>query len=274
MQIHYFTGDFSSIERALWDGDAVKAFFFVKDKQIILLEDSYFFLMASMRKLRMSIPLYYTTEFFRHLFYDKILEKGFLEGIIHFLVYRKPREHSLHKGELSYSFRAVPLDLFKIQGNYTVDIIKEIYLSTHLLDNIRVHSAENIYAKIYAQENDLDEVILLNSHKRIARCISGNLLFLTGKKLHLPKTSEGAYISPLMESFVTFVHRSDLATLSPAEMSAFESQTAEEILIISDEKGIYSINKIRNKNFNNTKFSSWISMWKEDLLLKQIGKIQ
>ena len=39
-----------------------------------------------------------------------------------------------------------------------------------------------------------------------------------------------------MENFVTFVHKNNLATIEEAELSAFESQKAEEILVISDEK--------------------------------------
>jgi branched-chain amino acid aminotransferase len=60
------------------------------------------------------------------------------------------------------------------------------------------------YGGIYAQENDLDDVILLNPNKRIARTTSGNLLFLEGDVIKVPKQTEGAYISPLMENFVTF----------------------------------------------------------------------
>jgi branched-chain amino acid aminotransferase len=50
-----------------------------------------------------------------------------------------------------------------------------------------------------------------------------------------------------MENFVTFVHKNNLATIEEAELSAFESQKAEEILVISDEKGIFTVSKIRNK---------------------------
>jgi branched-chain amino acid aminotransferase len=39
-------------------------------------------------------------------------------------------------------------------------LIKEINVNNNLLSNIRVHCPENIYGEIYAQENDLDDVIL------------------------------------------------------------------------------------------------------------------
>jgi branched-chain amino acid aminotransferase len=80
--------------------------------------------------------------------------------------------------------------------------------------------------------------------------------------IKIPKTTEGAYISPLLESFVTFVHKNNLAQIQESEMIAFESQKAEEILMISDLKGIFPVTKIRNKSFGNERFSEMVEKWK------------
>ena len=109
----------------------------------------------------------------------------------------------------------------------------------------------------------MDEVILLNPQKRIARAISGNILFLEGDTIRIPKQSEGAYISPLMENLITFIHKNKLAEIEQAEMSPFESQKADEILLVSDQKGLLSVSKIRNKIFGNQKFREIINLWKE-----------
>jgi len=143
-----------------------------------------------------------------------------------------------------------------------LDLIKEINVNNNLLSNIRVHCPENIYAEIYAQENDLDDVILLNPNKRIARSTKGNLLFMEGDVIKIPKQSEGAYISPLMENFVTYLHKNNLADIQEHEIIAFESQKAEEILLISDEKGLFSVKKIRNKTFGSDRFSELVGNWK------------
>ena len=153
-------------------------------------------------------------------------------------------------------------DVLAIQSDIEIDVIKEISVNTNLLSNIRVHSPENVYASIYANENDLDDVILLNPEKRIARTVLGNLLLLEENVIKVPKQTEGAYISPLMENFVTFVFKNNLATIEEAELSAFESQKAEEILMISDEKGVFSVTKIRNKEFDNQRFIAMIEAWR------------
>jgi len=254
---------FQPINRAFLLGDAVKVSFFVSNNQLIMAEECYFFLMASMRKMRMNIPLSYTLEFFQNLFEQKIIQKGITDGIIQVLVYRNTDDQMLEKSGVSFYFEVQEFeDILAVQGNNEMDLIKEVNVNTNFLNTIRTHSPENIYAEIYAKENDLDDVILLNPNKRIARSIYGNLLFLEGKIIKIPKTTEGAYISPLMENFVTFIHKNNLAEIQEAEMIAFESQKAEEILMISDERGIFAVTKIRNKTFETARFSELVNQWK------------
>ena len=263
--IFFSSANFQSQNRAFLYGDAVRVSFFVRSSQLIMAEESYFFLMASMRKMRMNIPLTYTLEFFQQLFTERVLNKGVSDGIIVLLMYRNKTENSLEKAEVAFYFEVNAIDdVLSIQRGIEMDLIKEINVNTNLLSNIRVHCPENIYAEIYAKENDLDDVILLNPNKRIARSVFGNLLFLEGNSIKIPKQAEGAYISPLMENFVTFVHKHQLAEIAESEMIAFESQKAEEILMISDEKGIFSVTKIRNKTFDNKRFTEIVSNWKNN----------
>jgi len=264
MQKLVFTEDnLQLINRSFLYGDSVWVSFFVRNGNLIMAEESYFFLMASMRKMRLNIPLSYTLEFFQELFQKEVLDKGIQNGIIQLMAYRKQEDKPLPKSETAFYFEIEESnDILDIKSNIELDLIKEINVNANLLSNIRVHSAENIYAEIYAKENDLDDVILLNPNKKIARSIFGNLLFLQENVIKIPKQTEGAYISPLMENFVTFIHKNKLAEIKEAEIIAFESQKAEEILRISDEKGVHAVSKIRNKSFENTRFTEMVTEWK------------
>ena len=244
-------------------GDAVKVHFYIKNSQLIMAEECYFFLMASMRKMRMNIPLSFTLEFFSDIFLTAIAENQVKEGVIELLAYRNRDDGFSAKTPVHFYFEIRQKDeVLKISEKYELDLMKEISVNTNVLSNIKVHSPENIYAEIYAKENDLDDVIFLNPNKKIARTIYGNLLLLEENTIKIPKQTEGAYISPLMENFVTFVHKNNLATIEEAELSAFESQKAEEILVISDEKGIFTVSKIRNKEFGNERYKTMLEAWK------------
>lgn len=263
----YTSENFQLYNRAFIYGDVVKTFFFVRNNQLIMAEECYFFLMASMRKMRMNIPLSYTLEFFQELFEENILKNGITNGIINFLVYREYEEKNLTKSSVAFYFDITEIqDVLSLQNSIEIDLLKEITVNTNLLSNVRTHCPENIYAEIYAKENELDDVILLNPNKRIARSAFGNLLFLEGDSIKIPKQTEGAYISPLMENFVTFVHKNNLAKIEEAEIIAFESQKANEILMISDEKGIFPVSKIRNKTFEFQRFSEMIAQWRNSFM--------
>ncbi|KAA0130404.1 aminotransferase class IV [Chryseobacterium sp. SN22] len=270
MENQYFTSDeIAAGNRAFLSGDTVKVSFFIRDGNLIMDEECYFFLMASMRKMRLNIPLGYTLEFFQSLFRKEVIDgKGIRNGIINFQVFRNSDGITLSKSSVSYLYDITEkVDVLAVHERaLELDLIKEINVNNNLLSNIRVHSPENIYGSIYAQENDLDDVILLNPNKRIARTTTGNLLFLEGDVIKVPKQTEGAYISPLMENFVTFLHKNNLADIQEHEIIAFESQKAEEILLISDEKGIYSVGKIRNKTFGNTRFKELTESWRNSFL--------
>jgi branched-chain amino acid aminotransferase len=267
LENQYFTSDELQLKnRAFLSGDAVKVSFFVRDAKLIMDEECYFFLMASMRKMRMNIPLSYTLEFFQSVFNKEVIEgKGLKNGIINFQVFRNMDGFTLSKSSVSYYYEIVEMEdvLSVFERPLEMDLIKEINVNNNLLSSIRVHSPENIYGEIYAQENDLDDVIFLNPSKRIARAGSGNLLFLEGDIIKIPKQTEGAYISPLMENFVTFLHKNKLADIQEHEIIAFESQKAEEILLISDEKGLFSVGKIRNKTFCKNRFLELTEAWRK-----------
>lgn len=249
--------------RAFLFGDAVSVYFFVRDKKLILAEECYFFLMASMRKMRMNIPLSFTLEHFTEILNSKIAKLSLEHAFIHFIVYRNQSNLELTKAPVSFFTQHYPSsDILEPKQNIKVDLLKEISINTGILNNILTHRPENTYAEIYAKENDLDELILLNPNKRIARGIFGNFLFLEENTIRIPKQTEGAYISPLMENFVTFVHKNKLAEIEQAEMSPFESQKANEILLISDQKGLYPVSKIRNKHFDSSRFREMINSWK------------
>ncbi|NAW50525.1 aminodeoxychorismate lyase [Elizabethkingia argentiflava] len=250
--------------RAFLFGDGVWISFYVRRGQLILAEESYFYLMASMRKLRMHIPQSYTLDFFKQLFQAEVLMKEIKNAVIKFFAYRGGREGDLVRQAVEYYFEVEEVsDVLAKRKDYKLDLIKEIHVNTNLLSNIHVHSTENIYAGIYASENDLDDVILLNPNKRIARTSQGNILLLIGNTFRIPKQTEGAYISPLLESFATFLTKKNLGFIEEAEIIAFETQKAEEVLMISESHGIHVVKKIRNKEFSDTKLMAFLEAWQK-----------
>jgi branched-chain amino acid aminotransferase len=96
--------------RAFLLGDAVKVSFFVRNGKLIMDEECYFFLMASMRKMRMNIPLTYTLEFFQSLFQKEIIEERNTERDYQFQVFRNNDGVTLAKSSVSYFYEVTETD--------------------------------------------------------------------------------------------------------------------------------------------------------------------
>jgi len=256
----------SLVNRAFLFGDGVWVSFYIRNSEVIFAEESYFYLMVSMRKLRMNIPRIYTLEFFKELIHVEIANEKVSNGILKFFVYRDNDDTNLVKSNVKYYFCIDKTDdVLELGKDYEIDLIKEITLGTNILSGIRIHRPENIYAEIYAFENDLDDVIILNENKRIAKTSQGNILLLLENDIRIPKQSEGAYTSPLMEAFITFLDKNRLALIEESEIIAFETQKADEILIISESKGLHAVTKIRNKYFSKDRFSELLRAWRKSL---------
>ena len=115
----FSSANFQPQNRAFLYGDAVKVSFFVRNSQLIIAEESYFFLMASMRKMRMNIPLTFTLDFFEELFQENVINKGVSDGIIQVLLFRNSGAELLEKAEVSFYVEVDPKnDVLAIQGDY------------------------------------------------------------------------------------------------------------------------------------------------------------
>lgn len=267
VQLKYFQNpENTTANRSFLYGDGVWVVFYLRNSKLILAEESYFFLMASMRKMRMDIPLSYTLEYFTNLFENVVVQQGITHARIKFFAYRSEGEEVLSKRPVEFYFEVEEVtNPLAPEADYELDIIKEISIKSNLLSPLYTHCPENIYAEIYAYENDLDDVIFLNSEKRVARTGKGNILLLNDKTVSVVKPSEGAYISPLLESFVTYLDKNIKALISETEFIGFQTQKAEEVLVISELHGLHHVTKIRNKTFPTERFAGFIKDWQESL---------
>ena len=244
-------------------GPVVRVAFYFQQQKLIMAEECYFYLMASMRKMRMPIPLSYTLEYFTELITAAVSEKQLESGVVDLYAFVEP---SSKQTELHINITSTQ-SVLGLKSPVEIDVLREISVNTHILSQIHTPCPENHYAAVYAAENELDDVILLNPHKRIARCGTGNLLLLNENTIRIPKQTEGAYISPLMENFVTWLNKKERVTIEEAEINGFETQKAEELSLISDASGLHPVQKIRNKSFGYTRFEQWAADWAASFLL-------
>ena len=229
-----------SIEPIKINGDYLHHYFYFLNEKLFHQELFYFKMMSSMRKFRMDIPLYITPEYIE----NKCLELvNFNQNSrVKITTYRE-------NGEVKFIHEVFPIQsLWNEVSKYEVEVFKDELLSIGMHSTIHCFKPELQLASIYAQENSLDDVILLNYNKKISRTLRGDLFLFKDKKLFHIDSHDG-FSNQVLSQVVMEHFKKNEIEVQPISISPFETQTAEELFVVSESEGVFPITKIRNKNF-------------------------
>ncbi|AWA31308.1 aminotransferase class IV [Flavobacterium magnum] len=238
-------------------GDAVFETVKIVDGKVLFSEDHYFRLMASMRVVRMEIPMDFTLEYFE----EQILDLAHAEHCsasarARITVYRNDGGKYLPVGnEVSFiiSVSVLGNPLYQISsGDYEVDLYKDFYVAKQLLSGIKsTNKILNVAASIYANENGLQNCLLLNDEKNVIEATQGNVFMLTGSKLVTPPVSEGCVNGVMRRQVLAAAKNMGNLEVSEQVISPFDLQKADELFITNIIIGIQPVSKYRKKEFGS-----------------------
>lgn len=236
-------------------GDAVFETVKIIDNKILFAEDHYFRLMASMRILRMEIPMNFTLEFFE----NEILSLAQKENCeksarARLTVFRKDGgfyEPKTNEVDYLINISKIEEPLYKITPHsYEVDIYKDFLITKQLLSTIKsTNKIINITGSIYAKENNLDNCLLLNNDKNVTEALNGNIFMLKDKKLITPPISEGCLNGIMRKQVLSLAKTIEDIEVIETPISPFDLQKADELFITNTIIGIQPISKYRKKEF-------------------------
>lgn len=243
--------------RAFLFGDAVFETLKVLDNKILFFEDHYFRLMSSMRILRMEIPMNFTMEFLEKQVLSLVAQQDKAPSYrIRITVYRDAEGFYLPKtNDVGYIINALPLQsaLYTIVDQpYEVDLYKDFYVTKQLLSSVKsTNRAINITGSVFANENGLQNCLLVNDSKNVIEALNGNLFMLIDKKLITPPVSEGCIGGIMRKQILAIAKKTEGIEVVEAPISPFELQKADELFITNIITGIQPITKYRKKEFKN-----------------------
>ncbi len=246
-----------SQNRGFLYGDAVFETVKIVNSKILFLEDHYFRLMASMRILRMEIPMDFTMEFFEEQVLTTVTNNGFAQSSrARITVYRNDGGFYLPTtNTISFLIHASPLDNkdYLLESRpCEVDLYKDFYISKQLLSTLKTtNKVLHVTASIYADENDLDNCILLNESKNVVEVLQGNIFMVQGNRLITPPVSEGCCNGVLRKQLLVLAKKIEGLEVIEEVISPFDLQKADELFYTNVIKGIQSITKYRKKDFTN-----------------------
>ncbi|TXD50393.1 MULTISPECIES: aminotransferase class IV [unclassified Polaribacter] len=250
----------SSENRGFKYGDAIFETIKVNQHKIVFWEDHYFRLMASMRMLRMKIPMQFTMEFLEEEILKTVAAQDkALAYRVRLNVFRKDGGlYTPKTNEIDYLID-VKASEYKTKDIYFVDVFKDFYSYSGLLSTIKTNNRMlNTLASIYAKENDLDNCVLINEKKGVVEVANANIFVLKGNVIKTPALTEGCIKGIVRGKVIEIIAKNPGFTLEETTISPFEIQKADEVFITNAIMGVQAITNYKKKKFI-TEFSSKIS---------------
>ncbi|WP_435413005.1 aminotransferase class IV [Psychroserpens mesophilus] len=241
-------------------GDAVFETIKAVHGKLLFWEDHYFRLMASMRIMRMEIPMNFTMEFLESEILKTIDANSLLKSSarVRLNVDRGDGGKYLPKQKnISYniSVEALTSDFYSVskQETYTVDLYKDFFVAPGLLSTLKTNNkAINVLGSIYAEENGWDNCLLLNTNKNVVEALNGNLFVVSGETIKTPPLEDGCLKGIMRKQLIEVIVNSGDYVIEEASISPFELQKADELFISNVITGIQPIRKYRKKEFATT----------------------
>ena len=266
--------DSDLLNRGFLYGDSVFESIRIVNNKIIFWEDHYMRLMSSMRIIRIEIPQSYTPDFFKIQITNTISKvNSSFTGRVRLTIFREGGGY--YTPELSSPSFIVNCsvidskEFYLKDSEFKVDLFKDYYIQNDLLSNLKTNNKLiNVLAGIYANENNLDNCILLNNKKNVTEFLNGNLFIVRGNKIITPNLDSGCLKGVMRKKIIEYVKLLPEFSIEETVISPFDLLSANEIWLTNSISGIINVTNYRNKSFSNDIAKIFI-----DFLNKKVSNI-
>lgn len=256
----------SFFNRGFSYGDALFETVKAVGNKLLFWEDHYFRLMASMRLLRMEIPMTFTPEYF----VDQCVQLIQAQEVnspawrLRLTVFRDSGgRYTPDHNRVAFVIGCEPLpqDHFLDEVvNYRVDLYKDHYVQAGMLPNLKTNNKIlNVLGSIFAKENDLDNCILVNDNKEVVEALQSNLFLLFGQEIHTPPLTSGCLDGIIRKQIIRLSKDLNL-TLKETAINPFDLQKADELWLSNSIQGIRAVTNYRRKTYQSQLYPEAVAL--------------
>ena len=258
------------VKRATMYGDAVFETIRMRDNKLLFVEDHYFRLMASMRILRMPIPMEFTPEFFVVEANRLAEEVAVTDGRLRLQVVRKS-EGKYTPDDNNECVWWMELEELNSQ-DYTwtskglkVDLFKDHYIQPGLLSTLKSSNAlPYVLAGIFARENGFDAMLLVNDNKMLVEANAANVFVLKDNILKTAPLEDGPLRGVFRKNLIGWAKEIGLE-IKEESINPFELQKADEIWLTNTISGVQWVEKYRKRTYKGDKARELIELLQRKL---------
>ena len=235
----------STLNRGFAYGDAVFDTLKINNNKPLFWESHYFRLMASMRILRMEIPMNFTPEFLEEQIMSLVnsLSSNAVSYRAKLTVFRDSEGYyapETNAVSFTISVSELDSDIYKIQDSYyEIELFKDYLIAPNLLSTLKTNNKVlNVVGSIFAKENNYNNCLLLNNNKSVIEALNGNVFLVKGNTIKTATLTDGCLKGIIREKLIEIISKSSEYVLDESSISPFELQKADEIFITNVIQGI------------------------------------
>lgn len=266
MAIAFFNGDWiaenqlsiTESNRSFRYGDGFFETIAYKEFKALWLPYHFERIKTSAKILQIALPDFFSFEYFEEII-SLIAQKNDLSNArIRFHVFRDGAGTYLPETDkASFLCSAVPYSYTehsKVVEN--VVIYRDNVKPKTPLSNVKSANALiYILAAKFAESQNAEDAIVLNSSGRICEAISSNVFLIHGDKITTPFLSEGCVSGIIRNILIGKLNATE------AEISEADLLSADAIFLTNTIKGIRPVSKIGNKDFDTSKVKAIINLF-------------
>lgn len=251
-----FDSDKISIKnRGLLYGDAVFETLKVSSGKIFFWEDHYFRLMASLRILRIDIPMNFTMEFLQKEILRTVPDDSSTSDhrIKMYFSRKVGGKYTPQSNDLEYFIESESIEgsFYRIDdADYKIELFKDHLISSGLLSTLKTNTKTiHVLGSIFAQENEYQNCLLLNEKKNVVEALNGNIFIVKDKTVITPPLDDGCLRGIIRKQIISIVDQLDEYGFEERSVSPFELLKVDEIFITNVMVGIQPVTQYRNKTY-------------------------
>jgi branched-chain amino acid aminotransferase len=214
--------------------------------------------MASMRILRMEIPMNFTPEFLEEQIMSLVnsLSSNAVSYRAKLTVFRDSEGYytpETNAVSFTISVSELDSDIYKIQDSYyEIELFKDYLIAPNLLSTLKTNNKVlNVVGSIFAKENNYNNCLLLNNNKSVIEALNGNVFLVKGNTIKTAPLTDGCLKGIIREKLIEIISKSSEYVLDESSISPFELQKADEIFITNVIQGIVPVTKYRKKTYTS-----------------------
>ncbi len=249
---------FKAGNRAFNYGDQLFETIRYSNGKLLFWDDHYFRMMGGACILRMEIPINLNMDFLESEILKTVYASmlTFDSARVRLSIFRKdggkyfPEDLSLdyliEVEKLNHKNWEIPLK------GLNIDVFHDHKKPSGALSNTKgIRSIVSVLSSIYANENKLNEAIILNSESYVCETTSSNIFVLVNNIILTPPLSSGCVDGIIRK--ILLDHFNDWGfKFEEKELKTFQLVKAQEVFLTNSIKGIQWVSKYKNKTYSNS----------------------